>query len=339
MLTIDGSQGEGGGQVLRTTLGLSALTGTPVTITNIRANRSPPGLRAQHVVAVEAAAAVADASVEGAELGARRVVFRPRGLRTGHHAFKIGTAGSATLVLQTVLPALLRAPEPTQLLLQGGTHNPLAPPYDFLARAYLPLLERMGPRVTTILDRPGFFPAGGGQLRVEVQPAPLRPLELLERGELAAVRARAIVSRLPRDIAERELAVVRRRLRWPDDALVVVEEDRARGPGNVLVLEVEHAGGIEVFTGFGERGVRAEDVARAAVDELEAWLEADVPVGEHLADQLLLLLALAGGGAFRTVPLSGHTSTQVDVIGRFLPVRIDVTELGPRRREVRVTSA
>jgi RNA 3'-terminal phosphate cyclase (ATP) len=336
MIEIDGSQGEGGGQVLRTTLGLSALTGKPVTVTNIRANRSPPGLRAQHVVAVEAAAAVGDAEVEGAALGARRLVFRPRAVRTGHHAFKIGTAGSATLVLQTVLPALLRADGPTQLLLQGGTHNPLAPPYEFLARAYLPLLERMGPKVTAILDRPGFYPAGGGQLRVEVQPAArLEPLELLERGEVKAVRARAIVSRLPRDIAERELAVVRRRLRWPEEALVVVEEERARGPGNALILEVEHARGVEVFSGFGERGVRAEEVARAAVDELEAWLEADVPVGEHLADQLLLLLALAGGGSFRTLPLSGHAATQIDVIRRFLPVQIDVTEVG-RAREVRV---
>jgi RNA 3'-terminal phosphate cyclase (ATP) len=337
MLVLDGSQGEGGGQVLRTSLGLSLLTGTPFTIENIRANRSPPGLRRQHVTAVEAAAQVGDAEVEGAAVGARRLTFRPRAVRTGDFRFAVGTAGSCTLVLQTVLPALMSQPAGSRLVLEGGTHNPMAPPFDFLERVYLPLLERMGPRVRVTLERPGFYPAGGGKLVVDVDPAPLRGLELLERGGLVRTRATAIVCHLPLHVAERELDVVRRKLKWAHADLEPREDPRSHGPGNVLLLDVETRHAREVVTAFGERGVRAEDVARKAVAELETWLEADVPVGEHLADQLLLLLAIAGEGAFRTLPLSGHAATQIDVMARFLPAKVSVTEVRKDAVDVRVT--
>src|SRR5687768_8335334 len=163
MQVLDGSQGEGGGQVLRTSLGLSLLTGTPFKIENIRANRSPPGLRRQHLTAVEAAAQVGDAEVEGAAVGARALTFTPRAVKTGDFRFAVGTAGSCTLVLQTVLPALMTRATASRLVLEGGTHNPMAPPFDFLERVYLPLLERMGPRVSMTLERPGFYPAGGGK--------------------------------------------------------------------------------------------------------------------------------------------------------------------------------
>lgn len=337
MLVLDGSQGEGGGQVLRTSLGLSLLTGTAFRIENIRANRSPPGLRRQHVTAVEAAAQVGDAEVEGAAVGARALTFRPRAVKTGDFRFAVGTAGSCTLVLQTVLPALMTQPAASRLVLEGGTHNPMAPPFDFLERVYLPLLERLGPRVRVTLERPGFYPAGGGKLLVDVQPAPLRGLELLERGGLVRTRATAIVSHLPLHVAERELDVVRRKLRWAHADLEAREDPRSHGPGNVLLLDVETRHARELVTAFGERGVRAEDVARKAVAELERWLEADVPVGEHLSDQLLLLLAIAGEGAFRTLPLSGHATTQIDVMSRFLPSKVSVTEVRPDAVDVRVT--
>ena len=327
MLTIDGSQGEGGGQILRTALALSLVTGTPFRIDKIRARRARPGLLRQHLTAVSAAVAVGGAEVEGATLGSPSLVFRPGAVKPGEYRFAIGTAGSTGLVVQTVLPALLTAAAPSTLTLEGGTHNPAAPPFDFLARAFLPLIGRMGPRVDAALDRPGFYPAGGGRCTFRVTPVPrLAPLTLLERGALARRRARALVARLPRQIADRELAVVRSRLGWSGEELeAVVVDGAARGPGNVLLLELESEHVTELFSGFGQRGVRAEAVAEQAVTEARRYLAAGVPVGPHLADQLLLPLALAGRGAFRTVELSSHSRANLDVIRAFSPIRIAVT--------------
>ncbi len=325
MLTIDGSMGEGGGQILRTALALSALKGVPFRIGKIRAARARPGLLRQHLAAVKAAAEICGAAVEGAALGSRTLTFRPGAVRNGDFAFAVGTAGSATLVLQTVLPPLLVAPGPSRLVLDGGTHNPAAPPFDFLAKCFLPLVNRMGPAVRAELQRPGFYPAGGGRFTVDIRPARrLDPLELTERGAILAVRARALVANLPRSIAERELNVARRLLSLsPDDA--VVEEIRdARGPGNAVVIEIETQSHTEVFTGFGQRGVRAETVADLAVEQARAYMAAGVPVGPYLADQLLLPLTLAGAGRYRTGPPSLHTTTNVEVIRRFDAARIDL---------------
>jgi RNA 3'-terminal phosphate cyclase (ATP) len=321
MLHLDGSQGEGGGQVLRTSLALSLITQTPFRIDDIRAGRKRPGLRRQHLTALEAATAVGRAEVEGAAVDSRSVTFRPRGVHPGDYRFDVGTAGSVTLVLQTVLPALITAGGSSSLVLQGGTHNPLAPPFDFLERVYLPLLGRMGPRVSATLDRPGFYPAGGGKFRVQIEPAAkLAPLWLTERGDERAVRAKALVSQLPASVGERELRVVRRELGWKD--CQVVEVKKPRGPGNALLLELEHEHVTEMVCAFGEKGVRAEDVAQGAVAEVRAYQRHGAPVGEHLADQLLLLLCLAGSGALRTGPLSLHATTQIALIPRFLDVRV-----------------
>lgn len=337
MLELDGSEGEGGGQILRTSLALSMVTGTPVRIRNVRARRSKPGLQRQHLVAVQAAARIGSARVTGAEIGSQTLTFEPGEVTPGEHRLSIGSAGSTTLVLQTVLPALLCASEPSLLVLEGGTHNPLAPPFEFLQRTYLPLVNRMGPRVHAELELFGFYPAGGGRIVVSVEPAKeLSGFELLERGEIRSRQALALVSRLPLHIAERELAVVGREEGWkPQDLLA--REVRSPGPGNVLILLVESEVLTEVFAGFGERGVPAEEVAGQAVEEMRRYLAADVPVGEHLADQLLLLFALAGSGAYATGPLSGHTTTQVDLIPRFLDVSIQVREMDRGRRAVRVS--
>src|SRR5262245_11938020 len=170
MLTIDGSVGEGGGQILRSALSLSLVTGTPFRIDNIRGNRRKPGLLRQHLTAVEAAAAVGGAEVQGAVIGGGTLVFRPGHVRPGRYAFSVGTAGSATLVLQTILPALVTARSPSEVRIEGGTHNPLAPPFDFLAEVFLPLLERSGVRARATLERHGFHPAGGGSLSVTIEP-------------------------------------------------------------------------------------------------------------------------------------------------------------------------
>jgi RNA 3'-terminal phosphate cyclase (ATP) len=326
MFTIDGSRGEGGGQILRSALSLALVTGTPVRIHGIRAGRARPGLMRQHLTAVRAAAEVGRAEVSGAEIGSREVVFRPRAVEPGAYRFNVGSAGSTTLVLQTVLPALATASGPSELTLEGGTHNPMAPPFDFLERAFLPLLGRMGPRVTAHLEASGFYPAGGGRLRVSVAPAPLTRLELPERGELRSRAVVAMVANLPGAIARRELDAAAAVLGWDASCLRIQVVKGAPGPGNVVTILVESEHVTEVFTGFGEKGVRAEVVAERAAKEARAYLDAGVPVGEHLADQLLLPMALGGGGAFRTGAPSSHTRTQIELLEQMLGARTTVTE-------------
>jgi RNA 3'-terminal phosphate cyclase (ATP) len=240
----------------------------------------------------------------------------------GEYAFSVGTAGSATLVLQTVLPALLTAPGESALVLEGGTHNPLAPPYEFLVRAFLPLIHRMGPVVKAKLDRHGFYPAGGGRMRVTIEPSPrLARLDLPERGELTDCRVTAVVANLPRHIAERELKVLKRELNLKIRDLRV-QEVKSQGPGNVVFAEIGTAHATEVFSSFGERGVRAEVVALKLANEVRHYMESGAAVGRHLADQLLLPMALAGGGSFTTLPLSSHALTSIEVLKMFLTVEV-----------------
>jgi RNA 3'-terminal phosphate cyclase (ATP) len=331
MLVLDGSEGEGGGQILRSALALSLVTGTPFRIDNIRDGRPLPGLMRQHLTAVEAAATVGRAELEGAAVGSRSVSFRPARTRGGDYQFSVGTAGSATLVLQTVLPALITAAEPSTLVLEGGTHNPNSPPFEFLAAAYLPLVGRMGPQVQATLERSGFYPAGGGRLRVTIAPAPrLAPLALDERGPIVARRARAVVANLPRSIAEREIVRLGGRLQgWESPAFTVEERAGSPGPGNVVLVELQSEHLTEVFTGFGEKNVRAETVADRVADEVLEYLAGELPVGPHLADQLVLLLALARGGSFRTTAPTLHTRTQLSVVPRFLGPVVSGTEEAP----------
>ncbi|UCE61480.1 MAG: RNA 3'-terminal phosphate cyclase [Phycisphaerales bacterium] len=323
MLTIDGSEGEGGGQVLRSSLAMSLVTTTPLHMVKIRAKRKKPGLMRQHLTAVQAAKQVGRAEVEGDDIGSQNLRFQPNSIAPGPYRFAVGTAGSATLVLQTVLPPLLTASARSTLTLEGGTHNPFAPPFDFLHDSFLPLVNTMGPTVTARLERPGFYPAGGGRLSVGIEPSVrLAGFSLLDRGEVRRRTARAIVSRLPRSIAERELAVVARKLGFSTDELQVEEIADPRGPGNVVMITIQSEHVTEVFTEFGSRGVRAEKVADRAADAAERYLAGNAPVGEHLADQLLIPLALAGGGSFRTFPPTQHTLTNIEVLKQFLNVEI-----------------
>jgi RNA 3'-terminal phosphate cyclase (ATP) len=336
MLTIDGSQGEGGGQILRSSLALSLVTGRPFRIARIRAGRKRPGLMRQHLTCVQAAAAVGRAEVTGAALGATSLTFVPGLVNPGEYHFAVGTAGSATLVLQTVLPALLCACGPSTLRLEGGTHNPGAPPFDFLAKCFLPLIERMGPRVEARLIRPGFYPAGGGELHVAITPAAeLQPIELLDRGEIEGITATAKLARLPRHIAERELKVIARMLGLRGECLTAEEVPDSHGPGNVVIIEVRAANLTEVFTAFGQRGVPAETVAANAAEQARRYIAAEVPVGVHLADQLMLPLALAGGGAFRTADLSLHAQTNMRVVEAFMDLRFDISRDAAGRVAVR----
>jgi RNA 3'-terminal phosphate cyclase (ATP) len=321
---VDGSVG--GGQILRSALSLSVLTGRELRIEAIRAKRDRPGLMRQHLAAVRAAAEICDAQLEHAELGSTRLVFRPSAVRPGRYRFAIGSAGSAALVLQTVLPPLMIAEGSSQLAFEGGTHNQLAPPYCFLEQVFFPVLRRMGVALAPTLVRHGFYPAGGGRIELTVEPsARLAPLDLLVRGPLRRLRAEVLLANLPAHIAQRELAVVQERLALAPDQLSVRTPD-AHGPGNVVLLHAEYEQTAELVSGFGGERVRAELVAERACAAMQTFLDADVPVGEHLADQLLLPFAMAGAGSFRTLPLSEHTRTNIAVIEQFLPLRFRVTE-------------
>jgi RNA 3'-terminal phosphate cyclase (ATP) len=327
MITIDGSQGEGGGQILRTSLALSLVTGQAFRMERIRAKRQKPGLLKQHLTAVEAAKTVGCAEAEGAALSSQTLEFRPGPVTPGNYRFAVGTAGSATLVLQTVLPALLTASGHSTLTLEGGTHNPMAPPYDFVAKCFMPLIHRMGPSVELELRRHGFFPAGGGRFHARIEPSKkLSRLNLLDRGPIRERQARILVSKLPEHVGQRELAVVREELKWREDECSIEAVQYPVGPGNAVVLVIETQHVTEIFTGFGERGRAAEEVAKSAAEAASVWLDADVPVDEHLADQLLIPMVLASGGSFRTTRPSLHATTNAEVIQRFLPVSIRVEQ-------------
>ncbi len=340
MIIIDGSEGEGGGQILRSSLALSILSGRPVRIENVRARRSKPGLRPQHLAAVRAAAVVGGGTLSGDAISSMTLEFRP-GVQDVHRRefqFDIGTAGSAALVLQTVLPPLLfgrGAGPPFRVDIRGGTHNPLAPSFDFLERSFLPLLNTIaGGRDGTVgieLGRHGFYPAGGGRLRARIAPCDnhisqeVSKFALVERGPLRGRRATVLSSRLPTHVAEREAGTIAKA--WQEfgagpEHVVVRHLKDCAGPGNVVLLDVEYARVTEVFAVIGEKGRPAEAVAAAAVKEAQDYEHGAGAVGEHLADQLLLPLALCGGGRFTTTELSLHTRTNADVIAKFLDCTI-----------------
>lgn len=337
MVAIDGSAGEGGGQILRTSLALSLVTGRGFRIVNIRAGRRKPGILRQHLTAILAATEIGGAACDGAEIGSRELVFRPELVRAGDYHFAVGTAGSTSLVLQTVLPALALADSVSRLTLEGGTHNPLAPPFDFLERTFLPAFRRFCPRTEMQLVRAGFYPAGGGKVQVTVHPGePAQPLDLRERGADVGRRVVAHVASLPPDTAERAFERIIKRMNWSREDCAVEVHPADCGPGFVLVAEVRSENVTEVFTGFGERGKRAEDVADGVVDQARRYLADGFPVGEYLADQLLLPMALTGRGVFRTAGLSRHASTNIEVIEQFLPVRFRVEKLEGGGVEVQV---
>lgn len=321
MLDLDGAQG--GGQLLRSALSLSLCTGIGFTLGDIRAKRSKPGLMRQHLTAVNAAAQVGSAHVHGAELGATALRFEPGAIRAGDYSFATGSAGSCTLVLQTVLPALWNAEAPSRIRLQGGTHNPLAPSADFLADSFLPRLCDLGVEVDLEVESPGFYPAGGGALQATVKPAgELRACTFESRGELERMDGTALLSALSAEIGLRELAVLQARFGLGEDARHLRQVRPARGPGNALMLRVRHAAHTTTFTGFGERGTTAEAVASRVADEAEAYLRSGACIDEHLADQLLLPMALAGRGSFTTTAPSDHLRSNAALIEKFLPVEI-----------------
>lgn len=341
LITLDGSSGEGGGQILRSALTLSLLTGRPFRIVKIRANREQPGLRPQHLNAVMAAAQVGQAEVSGASVGSRDLTFRPKELVLDDLTIDIGTAGSTALVLHTLyLPLALRAGKPVRLTLVGGTFNFRAPSFPFLDRTWKAHLSEMGQTMALGMPEAGFYPRGGGKLDAWIEPGTPRALVATERGALKRITLEGGVSRLTSSIAERMIDRARERL--ADMDLDIEPESRVvtyRGisPGAALTLCAEYEHGAPVtFVGLGERGKSAETVADEAVDEW--WAHHVVPgavVDPHSADQLLLPLALAEGRSVYTVSdVTDHLRTNIETIQAFLnrPISLDQpTEDGPIR--------
>jgi RNA 3'-terminal phosphate cyclase (ATP) len=328
MIEIDGSAGEGGGQILRTSLALSMCTGQPFTLSKIRAGRGKPGLMRQHLTCVNAAAEVCGADVQGAELSSQSLVFTPGPVRAGDFEFNVGTAGSCTLVLQTVWPALMLADGPSRVKLGGGTHNPMAPTFHFLERSYAPLLKKLGANAELTLRRLGFFPAGGGEIEVKIWPAEetLQPFDLNDRGAEVEAYGECFAPAIPRSVVRRELEQLGQALGWTEQQLREGPARQHEGPGNALLATLVHEHLTEVFSGFGQRGVSAEKVACDLVREVQAYQNASGALGPHLADQWALPLALAvwkrqREASFTTVELTSHAKTNFEVIERFLPLR------------------
>jgi RNA 3'-terminal phosphate cyclase (ATP) len=327
MIRIDGSAGEGGGQILRSSLSLSLVTGTPFRIENIRAKRERSGLLRQHLTGVLAAAEVGQAHVEGANLGSKDLTFTPGTTRAGNHRFSVGTAGSATLVFQTILPALMTASTASEITIEGGTHNQQAPPFDFLQKTFLPILNRMGPSVEVHLERYGFYPAGGGRFTAVIQPcAKLAPIELVERGDVFGRAVTAIVANLPRKIAQREVSTAIHLLNWDESCAEIIETKNSAGPGNIVQVSLASPAVEEVFSGFGRLATSSEAVASEAARAARKYLASRAVASEHLADQLLLPFALAGGGVFSAERLNSHARTNMQVICNFLPVEFVTME-------------
>ncbi len=339
---LDGATGEGGGQILRTGLALSLCTGRPLQITRIRAGRAKPGLMRQHLACVLAAQAISDATVTGATLGSQDLHVTPGPVRAGDHDFAVGTAGSCLLVLQTVLPPLMLADAPSRLRLQGGTHNPMAPPFHFLERCFAPLVRRTGVGLSLTLRRMGFYPAGGGEVEALIEPAidGPQPFDLMERGAPIEAFAEAVSPGLPRSVSQRELAALARLLGWESEQLRELPCRQNEGPGNALMATLVHEHSTDLLIQLGERGQSAEAVASALARAVRAAQADEGAVGEHLADQWALPLALAvlntGRAARYSVgTLTEHTRTNFGVIAQALPVCFDVVKT-PSRHEVTV---
>lgn len=341
-IVIDGSQGEGGGQIFRTSLTLALCLGMPIRIENIRAGRRKPGLLRQHLTCLRAAADISSAEVIGAELGASCVSFAPAEVRGGHYEWAIGSAGSTTLVFQTVALPLALAGAQSTIRLQGGTHNGMAPSVDFIEHSYLPLLKKMGINIAINLQEHGFYPNGGGQWKIDIagkdaRHASKQPLSICQRGELMRITAVATSAHIPAHVAQRELAVLQRKLelRSQDAKQQLVD---SAGPGNCVSVRARYDNICAVFETLGERGRAAEKVANDAAKLFRRWERDEVAVDSHLADQLLLPMLLTSGGEFTTARPSKHLATNIDVIRQITGVEITIHDLLEGKHKVRIPS-
>ncbi len=331
-VSLDGSHGEGGGQILRTALALSCVTGKAVEIENIRRSRRKPGLQPQHLMSVLAAARICGASVEGAGISSAALRFEPGTVRPGDYRFDISSlassAGSTSLVFQTILLPLLLADGPSTVFVQGGTHVPWSPSYHYLKHVFLPLLFRMNARVQLSLERWGWYPRGGGVISARIEPCrALKPVSIEERGAFKGVRGISAISNLPDHIAERQRTRAIRNLEGcgiPTD--IGIERGPSIGKGTLLFLTAEFENITAGFDSLGALGKTAETVADEACADLFAYLDAKGVLDPHLADQVVPYLALAQGRSeVTTSRITPHLLTNFWVVQQFLDVDSSVT--------------
>jgi len=329
MLVVDGFMGEGGGQILRSSLALSLCSGSSFRITNLRAGRKRPGLRRQHLASVQAAAEIGRAKVEGAALGSKELTFVPSTVQWGDFHFDIGTAGSTTLLLQSVLPALMKADGPSQLVLEGGTHNPLAPPFDFLQRVFLPIVNCMGPKVDVQLERVGFYPKGGGIISQYTKPVEALCSLKPEEPNIKRIRGISLCGALPEHVAIRQANSAKKKLstlRVKTDVKPIVADPKPVSPGSFVCIWAE---GDNVFLGadsLGARGKPSETVGEEAADKMVKEVRSGAHLDRHTCDHMILPVSLAeGSSVFRTSLITLHTLTAIEIAKVFTDAKFKVT--------------
>ena len=331
-VTIDGSQGEGGGQIVRTSLTLSCITGQPVRMVNVRAGRPKPGLAHQHLTSIRAAQQISSASVTGASLGSKQFTFEPGPVRAGEFSFDVGTAGSTTLVIQTIALPLALATGNSTVSITGGTHNPMAPCYEYLESVWAPLVALTGIHIYLQIKRAGFYPAGGGRIEANIvgigSAEKLQAVTIEDRGEIYSIDGFSAVARLPLSIAERQARQAELRLaaaglaRHPINCQTI----DAASPGTVLFLNCRCRGAPAAFFGLGSKGKPAERVADEAVDQAIEHFSRPGALDPHAADQFVLPLALASGqSSFTTTRVTDHLVTHVELLRQFLDRPIQLT--------------
>lgn len=323
---IDGSTGEGGGQILRTSLALACITGKSLQIDNIRAARRNPGLAKQHLSCVKAACRVCDGQCQGAALSSRVLDFQPGHIHGGDFSFDIGSAGSASLVIQTILPALFLAEGPSTVTVTGGTHNPLAPPFDFLRETFLPAIAAAGFQSDCKLIKHGFFPAGGGKITFNIRPWQKQPdkvINLCQTNKEPQIHARIYTAKLPAHIAQRQQKLLlQNKLNISDiEHIEVMDSD---GPGNCVMIRLCSSSRTTVFTAFGMRGKPSQEVVDEVVDLAKDFLASGAAVDRFLADQILIYMAISKTGCYTTNELSTHLTTNIETIKKFLPVNFNI---------------
>lgn len=333
MIEIDGSQGEGGGQILRTALSLSMITGQAFRLTNIRAARKKPGLMRQHLVCVQAAQRISHADVQGMSLGSQTLTFSPHQVQAGHYEFNIGSAGSTLLVFQTLLPVLILQHSVSQISITGGTHNPLAPSAHFVQECFLVALKKIGICVDFTIEKSGFFPIGAGQISAHIQPwQQPKPLNLLEKNN-PEIQIFGSVLNLPLDILDREFHVLKKCLDVTQATFVKLN---GISEGNHLFVNVVSDNHVQQFSALDEKRKAGEQIAKNLAQQVLDYLDSPALVDEYLADQLLLPLVLGQGGTFTAQNISQHTQTQADIIKRFINCKIEFKTLSEHCIEVLV---
>lgn len=327
MIQIDGSAGEGGGQILRSALTLSMITGQAFQIVNLRAKRPKPGLMRQHLTAVRAAAQICGADISKIALNTTNVTFTPGLNQGGNYHFATGSAGNVILVAQTVLPALLFADQPSEIILEGGTHTNFAPCFEFFQNSYLPLLHKMGADIKCELIKPGFYPAGGGKIKLTISPLRcLTPLTVLTRGAQTGIQAKVALANLGKHIATREMNMIEKCLTISPDDVVFQRLQGVAGSANYVQITLTYDHLTDVLTDYGKFGVRAEKLAANLCDQAITQMSSPAAVGPYLADQLLLPLALAGSGQFSMAAPSDHCLSHAVILEKFLPVTISFNQ-------------